>query len=165
MDDNSNSFAASLALLNVTSIAPGQSVIFAETSNLGTTRALFVNAWFGGITPAGFTMGSYSGPGIGLSTGGDAVNIYNAAGTLQANVIFGAATAGRTFDNAAGLTGLISQLSTVGVNGAFLGSADGRIGSPSVVPVPAAAWLLGSAFGVLGLFRRRRAAKADQAKT
>jgi len=85
-------------------------------------------------------------------------HIYNAAGTLQANVIFGAATVGRTFDNAAGLTGLISQLSTVGVNGAFLGSADGRIGSPSVVPVPAAAWLLGSAFGVLGIFRRRRAA-------
>ena len=157
VDDNSNSFASSLALLGVGSIAAGQSVIFAETANLASTQAAFVNAWFGGIAPAGFTMGSYSGSGIGLSTAGDAVNIYDAAGTLQANVTFGAATSGFTFDNAAGLTGAISQLSAAGVNGAFVGSSDGRIGSPGIVPVPAAAWLLGSAFGVLGLIRRRHA--------
>jgi hypothetical protein len=155
VDDNSNSFGSAVALSGITSIAPGQSVIFAETSNLAATQALFVNAWFGGITPAGFTMGSYSGSGIGLGTGGDAVNIYDGAGVLQANVVFGAATAGFTFDNRAGINGTISQLSAAGVNGAFVGVSDGRVGSPSVIPVPAAAWLLGSGLGLLGALRRR----------
>ncbi len=157
VDDNSNLFGSSLALLGITSIQPGQSVIFAESTNLAATQALFVNAWFGGITPAGFLMGSYSGSGIGFGTGGDAVNIFNAAGVLQANISFGAASTGFTFDNAAGLTGPVSQFSAVGVNGAFAGSSDGRVGSPGIVPIPAAAWLLGSAFGVLGVIRRRRA--------
>ncbi len=159
VDDNSNSFAASLALLGVTSIAPGQSVIFVESASLAATQTLFVNAWFGGTAPSGFTLGSYSGSGIGFGQGGDAVNIYDSVGALMANVIFGAATVARTFDNASGLTGSISQLSAAGVNGAFTGVSDGRIGSPGtvgVVPVPAAVWLLGSAFGALGLVRRRR---------
>lgn len=160
VDDGSNSFASSHALLGVTSIQAGQSVIFAETANLAATQALFINAWFGGTAPVGFTMGSYSGAGIGFSTSGDAVNIYDSIGALQANVSFGASSAGFTFDNAAGLTGAISALSAVGANGAFLGASDGRIGSPGsigVVPVPAAAWLLGSAFGLLGVIGRRRA--------
>jgi hypothetical protein len=161
MDDNSNSFASSVALLGLASIAPGQSVVFAETANLAATQAAFINAWFGGIAPLGFTMGSYSGAGVGLSTAGDAVNIFDSLGALQAKVIFGAATASKTFDNAQGLNNTtISQLSAVGVNGALLGSTDNRIGSPgtiSTVPVPAAAWLLSSAFGVLGLIGRRRA--------
>ncbi len=158
VDDNSNLFASSVALLGVTSIAPGQSVVFAESTNLAVTQAAFVNAWFGGAAPAGFTMGSYSGSGIGFGQGGDAVNIYDSLGTLMANIVFGGATVSRTFDNAAGLTGSISQLSAAGVNGAFVGVSDGRIGSPGnvgVVPVPAAAWLLGSALGLLGVIRRR----------
>lgn len=163
VDDNSNSFASSLALLGIASIGAGQSVVFLETTNLPATQTAFINAWFGGNAPSGLTMGSYSGSGIGLSTAGDAVNIFDALGVLQAKVAFAAATTGSTFDNAQGLNNTtISQLSAVGVNGAILGSTDGRIGSPgtiSTVPVPAAVWLFGSAFGVLGLIRRRGLAR------
>jgi predicted extracellular nuclease len=163
MDDNSNSFAAAVALnLAGSSIAAGQSVIFIETTvaNLPTTRTSFVNTWFGGSAPAGFTMGSYSGSGVGLSTtAGDAVNIFDSTGVLQANVQFGAiADLTKTLDNTQGLNNTtISQASAVGVNGAFAGT-DGRVGSPATfVPVPAAAWLFSGALGLLGAMRRRTA--------
>jgi hypothetical protein len=103
VDDNSNSFAASLALTGVTSIAAGQSVVFVEGS--AATAASFASNWFGANVPAGFAIGYYSGSGIGLSTTADAVNIYNASGVLQANVTFGTsdtASPYQTFDNAAG---------------------------------------------------------------
>jgi hypothetical protein len=160
MDDNSNAFASAVALNGVTSIAAGQSVVFIETSNLATAQTAFVNTWFGGTAPAGFAMGSYSGSGVGLSSTADAVNIFDSTGTLVTRVDFNAATTTKTFDNAAGLDNVvISQLSAVGVNGAFAGT-DGRIGSPgtiSAVPVPAAAWLFGGALGLLGATRRRTA--------
>jgi hypothetical protein len=160
MDDDSNSFAAGVVLTGVSSIAAGQSVVFANST---TSSALtsFVTNWFGGTAPAGFTLGTYVGSGTGLSTTADAVNIFDSLGALQANVLFGAATSGKSFDNAAGLNNAtITQLSAVGVNGAFAG-ADGRIGSPgsvAPVPVPAAIWLLGSGLGLLGAARRRRRA-------
>jgi len=157
MDDNSNSFASSVALRGVTSIAPGQSVIFAEGnasgSNDPTIQANFITAWFGGAAPIGFTMGGYGGSGVGLSSSGDAVNIFDSVGNLIARVDFGASTLGTTFDNAAGLTGTISTLSVAGVNGAFV-SPVGEIGSPGVVPEPASAALLIGAIGAL-LMRRR----------
>ena len=135
MDDNSNSFALSVALNGVSSINAGQSVVFIETSNLATTQTAFINAWFGGNAPAGFTMGSYNGSGVGLSTTTDAVNIFDSLGTLITRVDFNAATSTRTFDNAQGLNNVvISQLSTAGVNGAFLSAAaNGEIGSPGAI--------------------------------
>jgi hypothetical protein len=87
-------------------------------------------------------IGNYTGSGVGLSTAGDAVNIYNGSGVLQANVTFGASDAVspyQTFDNAAGLNGTaISLLSVAGVNGAFVAATDaGEIGSPgSIAAVP-----------------------------
>lgn len=157
-DDNSNSFASSVSLLGVASIPAGGSAIFMETTNAATSLNAFANAWFNGVVPAGFLFGSYSGSGVGLSTGGDAVNIYNSTGVLQANVVFGVSTTGRTFDNAAGLNNAtISLLSTVGVNGAFSGITSGEVGSPGVIPAPGVA-----ALGVAGLVvagRRRRAGR------
>ncbi|MEI9865668.1 MAG: hypothetical protein WDN00_14180 [Limisphaerales bacterium] len=80
MDDNSNSFASSVALRGLTSIAPGLSVIFLEGNTTGTTdatlNASFITAWFGGSAPAGFTLANYGGSGVSLGSGGDAVNIY-----------------------------------------------------------------------------------------
>ncbi len=138
VDDSSNSFAASLTLNGITSIAPGESVIFMESATPATTIPLFTSAWFGSSVPAGLQLGTYSGSGIGLSTGGDAVNLYNAAGTLQANVAFGASPAAApfaTFDNAAGLdNATISTLSVAGTNGAFLVSTGTpAIGSPGKI--------------------------------
>lgn len=162
VDDNSAAFAAAVALRGVTSLAPGQAAVFMESDAVGandvTKGAAFLAAWFGASAPAGFNLGFYGGSGIGLGSGGDAVNIYDGSGTLLAGVSFGAATTGVTFDNAAGLSGVISQLSGVGVNQAFLSQAGAEVGSPGVVPEPTALSL-----GVVGLatmiFRRRLAVR------
>jgi hypothetical protein len=161
MDDSSNAFASSVVLNNVTSIGAGQSVIFVETSSDADLDA-FKTLWFGSSVPVGFAIGRYNGSGVGLGTGGDGVSIFDASGALQASVSFAASPIGpfSTFDNAAGLTGAISQLSVVGVNGAFAAAGNvNEIGSPGAiaapVPVPAAAWLLVSALGGLVTLRRR----------
>jgi hypothetical protein len=165
MDDNSNSFNNSVALTGVSSIAAGQSVVFVEDTNASSDATLdssFESTWFGANVPAGFTIGNYGGGGVGLSTGGDQVNIFDSSGTRQADVTFGAVqnVNGPTFDNSAGINGTLTTRSAVGVDGAFKAS-DGEIGSPGTiapVPIPATAWLLGG--GLLGLFgvgRRRRA--------
>ena len=122
VDDSSGLFSAAAALNGVTSIAPGESVIFFETVDLSTTSTTFINTWFGGVAPAGLQFGSYSGGGLGLSTGGDGVNLFSSAGVLQASVNFGASPSGpfATFNNAAGLNNAtITQLSAVLQNGAF----------------------------------------------
>ena len=140
MDDNSNSASVSVPMSGVTSLAPGASAIFIESATDASTA--FNNIWFGGTPPAGLQIGRYSGSGVGLSTGGDAVNLFDAGGTLQANVSFGTAASGpfATFDNAAGLNNAtISTLSAVGVNGAFAvtDGAFSLIGSPGSIGGPA----------------------------
>ncbi len=141
MDDNSNSFAVSVPLNGVTSINPGESVIFIETassSELAAKAQAFINLWFGGTAPAGLQIGSYSGSGVGLSTGGDAVNLFDNGGTLHAAISFPASPSGTplpTFDNSAGLNNVvISSLSVVGQIGAFVAPSDANeIGSPGTV--------------------------------
>lgn len=140
VDDNSNSFAAAIALTGITSIAPGESVIFLESSAsnpAATVVANFKSLWFGANPPAGLQVGTYQGSGIGLSTGGDAVNLYDASGTLQASVVFGASptTLFKTFNNAQALNNAtITVLSEIGVNDAFAATNDAlEIGSPGSV--------------------------------
>ena len=140
MDDNSNAFASSVPIAGIASIGAGESVILLESSTPATTIPAFISAWFGGSAPSGLHLGTYSGSGVGLSTGGDAVNLYNAAGALQANVSFGASPSTApfaTFDNAAGLDNTtISTLSVAGVHGAFLvptPAATAAIGSPGTI--------------------------------
>jgi hypothetical protein len=78
MDDNSNSFVSAVALTGLSSIGAGQSAIFIEGTS--SVNATFVSTWFGAKPPANLAIGNYSGSGVGLSTSGDAVNIYDAAG-------------------------------------------------------------------------------------
>jgi uncharacterized protein YjiK len=122
-DDNSNSFASSVTLDGITSIGSGESVVFVDVLTATTAIDTFKSNWFGTNVPTGFRIGTYAGVGAGLSTGGDAVNIYNAAGDLQANVVFGGsplATPFATFDNSAlQNNATISTLSAVGVKGGF----------------------------------------------
>jgi hypothetical protein len=160
VDDSSPSFAAAVALRGVTSIAPGQSVIFLEGKADGSTDATigaaFQSAWFGSSVPAGLTLGFYGGSGIGLSSGGDAVNLFNSSGTIVVGVTFGGATTGVTFDNTAGSSGAISQLSAVGINGAFNSVAGGEIGSPGIVVVPEPTALSLAGLGLAALIFRSR---------
>ncbi len=130
MDDNSNNFAVSVPVVGVGSVAPGQSVILIEGTS--TTASNFVAAWFGGVPPAGFVIGSYTGSGVGLSSTADAVNLFNSSGTLITGVQFGAATTGFTFDNTAGL-GTVTTLSVAGTNGAFLSPDNIEVGSPGTI--------------------------------
>jgi uncharacterized protein YjiK len=138
MDDNSGSPAAAVSLNGITNIGPGESVIFLESSAPATVISAFKSLWFGENVPANLQIGTYSGAGVGLGTGGDAVSLYNSGGVLQANVAFGSSPAGPsfpTFDNAAGRNNTtISQLSIVGVNGAFAAASDtNEIGSPGTI--------------------------------
>ncbi len=135
VDDNSNSFASALILNGITSIAPGESVIFIESAAPTAAIAAFKTLWFGGTPPAGLQIGTYTGSGIGLSSSGDAVNLYNATNVLQANVVFGTSPVGpvfATFNNGVGLNNAtISRLSVVGVHGAFVSTSDSNeVGSP-----------------------------------
>lgn len=138
VDDSSESPAAALALGGITSIAPGESVIFIETANLAQTRAAFLSNWFGANPPPNLQIGSYSGGGIGLSTGGDAVNLYDSANVRRVNVAFGLSPSSppfATFDNKAGLNvATLATLSAVGINGAFAAAnSPSEIGSPGTI--------------------------------
>jgi hypothetical protein len=167
IDDASNSFATSVALRGVTSIAAGQSVIFFEGNASGSTDAAIAaafNSVWGTSLVFGTSIGSYGGSGIGLSTGGDAVNLFTGAGVAVTGVSFGTSPTSApyaSFDNSAGGSGIVlTVLSAVGVNGAYLTASGNEIGSPaSVVPEPGTwAMLLAGAGIVAGAVRRRRAA-------
>ena len=159
MDDASSSFSSGATLNGISSIAPGESVIFIESSTSKASQ--FKTLWFGPNAPAGLQIGQYNGSGLGLSTDGDQVNIFNASGVLQAKVIFGASDSAapfQTFDNRAGINnGTISLLSQIGTNGAFAAASSsvGEVGSPGLIPAPSALALLGAA-GLVG----RRSRKA-----
>ncbi|MEJ0100334.1 MAG: lamin tail domain-containing protein [Pseudomonadota bacterium] len=164
MDDdsgNGGSASAAVALSGITSIAAGQSVVFAE----GGTASAFISNWFSAAhpQPTSFAFGIYTGSGVGLSSSGDAVNIFNATGGLVTRVGIGSSGDFASFDNSAGANNVtLTTASIVGVNSAYAG-LDTRVGSPGTyaapVPLPAGIWLLGSGLGLLGgAIRRRRAA-------
>lgn len=162
VDDSSDSFGSAHELLEVTSIAPGQSVIFIEANEVDfqVTRDSFVNAWFGSNAPAGFAIGRYSGPGIGLSSNGDAVNIFDSSGGLITRVGFGSSVGFNTttFDNSFGTSTNLTTFSSIGVNNAFLSSNGAEIGSPGIaaIPEPTSLAALGLLSGIYVVRRRLR---------
>jgi hypothetical protein len=157
-DDSSFLVTSSLALNGITSIAPGESVIFTEgTAATPTTSvAAFRTAWsLGGSVQ----VGGYGGSGIGLSSTGDGVTIFTGpAGTELPGpfggfirVSFGAATSGTSFYwtyNAAGD-------STSAAGGTLSSGSKATPGSPVAIPEPSALVLGG--VGMICLLRRRRA--------
>jgi hypothetical protein len=69
VDDNSNSFASSIALRGVTTINAGQSIVFFEGTATGTTDASITNAFnaaWGTSLVFGTSIGAYGGSSIGL---------------------------------------------------------------------------------------------------
>src|SRR5262249_20665557 len=104
--------------------------------------ANFESLWFGANPPAGLQVGSYSGSGVGLSSNGDAVNLFDAGGNLITGVQFGGSPRGpfATFDNSAGLGSSpsplpsLTTLTSIGAVGAFVAAGDtSEIGSPGTL--------------------------------
>ena len=160
MDDSSAAFATAVGMRGTTSLAPGQLAVFLEGNPTGTTDTTigtaFQTAW-GPNLPSNLTLGFYGGSGVGLSGGGDGVNLFDSGGTLMASVNFGASTLGQTFDNAAGLNNAtLTQISAVGVNGAFTSGNGAEVGSPGLVPEPSCAALFATGATLLGMVYRRK---------
>jgi uncharacterized protein YjiK len=165
-DDSSNG-TGKLALRGVTSIPAGKSAIFfegvADSSTDVSIKAAFSTAWFGSATPpTGFLMGSYGGSGAGLSSGGDAVNIFDSAGNRVAGISFGSssASASATFDNQAGQGSIslplpaVSTLSVIGTNGGFRSANNLETGSPGNIVNNSGsfpAWLASNSYTSLGM--------------
>ena len=85
-------------------------------------------------------VGSYTGSGAGLSSGGDGVSVWTSSGTEINRVNFGAATSNKTFYwgyEATGTLGTstLGTISVTGTNGAITttaGGANANVGSPGV---------------------------------
>lgn len=125
--DSASTFTSAGPIVGVTSLKAGESVILftdISASQLDDKKTNFIKTWFGGTAPAGLQIGFVDNTGMGLSSGGDALNLFDAAGTLRHNVTFGTSPSGpvyASFDNAAGLNATaITRLSAPGVYGAFL---------------------------------------------
>ncbi|MEO5917855.1 MAG: SdiA-regulated domain-containing protein [Luteolibacter sp.] len=161
VDDDSNAFASAGPVGGVTSIAPGESIILIDTTDLAVKAATFLNNWFGANSPAGLQIGSYTGAG-GLGTGGDAVNLFDSNGNRVAGIAFGASTTGsfKTFENPAaiGSTALplpiVATLSAAGSNGAFVAvNSASETGSPGSIAnnkKSFAAWLAANGYASAG---------------
>ena len=138
VDDSSALFGSAIALSGVSSLSPGESAIFIEGDS--TKADAFKTAWFGASVPAGFKIGTYAGSGIGLSTSGDEVNVYDGAGNRVTGVAFGTSTTDVSFDNTAALGSAtspvpaISTLSVAGTNGAV--TVGTETGSPGTAKIP-----------------------------
>lgn len=114
--DRSGKISSSLTIVS----DPGNPLTVKAQQHEGLTMD---RTWYGAFPPAGLMIGSYTGPGVGLGADSEAVNLYDAAGSLKASVLFGASPAGPsypTFDNSTGLdNAAISLLSAVGIGNAF----------------------------------------------
>lgn len=177
VDDSSFTFGLSVALNGITSINAGESVAFLETNTLdsGTVATLissFRTFWGGSGTSA--QIGYYAGSGIGFSSAGDGVVMFDAVGTeTTPRVTFGAATTGSSFyygyDAAGDPTtspNTNAIVSTVGIldgqttfaSATTLPQNIGSPGTAAVVPEPSSAALLaiGAGAGVTLLLRRAR---------
>ncbi|MFM9059154.1 MAG: beta strand repeat-containing protein [Planctomycetaceae bacterium] len=159
MDDNSFSFASSVALNGVSTVGIGESVVFVENT-LGDKVADFKTFWGLGST---MQVGSYGGSGVGLSSTADGVVVYTSGGTEISKVSFGAATSNRTFFwsyDASGVlgttaTGIVSVSGSGGAYTTSAGGANANVGSPgsavTLASIPNLYWTAnGSSLGGSG---------------
>lgn len=143
-DDNSATLANAYTITNDVVIGPGESVVFVEVM----TADQFRTWWGPSNVPARVKIISYSGSGLGLSSGGDSLRVWNATATDNDDTVaqtqFGAADPGVSF-NYNPDTGVFGEKSTLGVFGVFAAeavAAGGQdIGSPGriregVLPPP-----------------------------
>jgi len=134
MDDNSFAAGSAVPLNGVTTIGPGESVIFVESAAPATDVPAFRTFW--GFAES-VQVGSYAGNGVGFGSGGDGAAIFNSANVLISSVTFGAATTGRSFYYVYNSSGTMlstgAPVSALGTVGAFTSAnALGNVGSPGV---------------------------------
>jgi Lamin Tail Domain len=126
-DDNSETLAAAFTFSNDVTMATNEGIVFVE----GMTPDEF-RAWWGpeNLLP-NLQIITYRGNG--LSSAGDAVNIWNAAATEDADklasAVFSTATPGVTFGYNPD-SGQFGELSVAGQFGAFAATSGSDVGSP-----------------------------------
>jgi hypothetical protein len=168
MDDASFASGTSVALNGVSSISSGQSVIFLESASAASDISTFRTIWGSNVTS--IIIGSYTGGGVGLSSGGDGLVLFDSTGVeMTPRVTFGAATTGSSFYYSYDSTGSPSTspnanaiLSTASLsNGQNTYTSSNNTGSPgtamNAVPEPQTYLLLGIGAAFL-LWRARQRA-------
>jgi hypothetical protein len=164
-----------VALNGVSSIGAGESVVFVETASPLTVIPDFRSFWGGSAATA--TIGSYTGSGVGFSSGGDGIVLFN-SGSAEATpqVLFPAATLGSSFfyqyasngdpTTSPNSNAVVSTVGTINGQVTYLSAntVTQNIGSPgtaiNAVPEPTSLATLACG-GLLGLgfaARRRRQA-------
>lgn len=147
-DDDSQSLAVAITITNDVVIQPGETIVLVETTAARPMDPAQFRAWWGTNLPPQLKIVVYAGSGIGLSSSGDALYLWNAAATANSDFIcgvtFGAAPSSprRTFvynvdspERQTPVPGLLTLLSAVGVNGAWAAS-NGDVGSPGRIIEP-----------------------------
>jgi len=141
VDDSHDTFADATTITNHAAIHPGESVVFVQDMTPDQFRT-----WWGPNLQPSVQIIDYHGSG--LSASGDAINVWNAVAAVDDEVAaatFYSATNGISggvsfgFDptqlNPGGFDG--QTYSTNGINGAFIATVGGDVGSPgTVVNVP-----------------------------
>lgn len=173
-DDSSFNIANAVALNGITSIAAGASAIFIETAAPLTDIPNFRAFWGGSAATA--AIGSYTGSGVSLSSGGDGIVLFN-SGSAEATprVTFGAATLGSSFfyqyasngdpTTSPNTSAVVSTVGTVNGQVTYLSatSVTQNIGSPgtaiNAVPEPSTVALgsIGLAILAVRAARQRKA--------
>ena len=152
IDDNSFAAASAVTLSGVASLPVGTPVIFIEggASDVET----FKTFWGGAASST--TIGYYTGSGIGLSSSGDGLVVFDGASTEVTRVLFGPATSGKSFVYADNGAGTIPTVSVSGQDGAYTSAnALGNVGSPGIVPEPTAIAAFVAGLGAIVARRRK----------
>lgn len=126
-DDNSETLGSAFVFTNNFTIKPGESVVFVE----GMSPQAFRDWW--GIEYLSDELQIITYRGNGLSSAGDAVNVWNAAASEDSDkissAVFSTATLGTSFGYAS-TSGAFGGLSTAGTEGTFTAVSGGDLGSP-----------------------------------